>query len=1025
VRVVLLGQLRVLDDTGAEVTPTGARQRSLLACLLMRANTPVSAETLVDTVWDGCESGNTETMLRSVVMRLRRALGPELAARIVAHPPGYLIQVDGPELDVVQFEALCHEAGAALRDRAWETAAQAAARAAGLWQGEALLDIPSQTLRAQVVPRLELLRLQALDDGVEADLNLGRHAELAPRLRELTARHPLRERFHAQLMVALSRAGRRAEALAVYRDARRVLIEELGIEPGPDLQHVHQRVLTGDCEPPAPKHAEGDRQAGASPAPRQLPAATRHFTGRHTELDVVTGLLEGADRNGGTVVISAIDGMAGIGKTALAIHAGHRLAEQFPDGQLFIDLYGYTQDKSPRDPGDALAVLLRGLRVPSEQIPAEPDARAALYRDRLAGTRTLVVLDNAADENQVIPLLPGTAGCLVLVTSRRRLKSLDDAILLQLDVLSGAEAVQLLRRAAGLPPDAADHARCQEVAELCGRLPLALLIAAALLRTGGPAWNLHRLIDRLATRHPGRELAGYTDDTRSLTAVFDLSYQTLPSNQRLLFRRVGLVPGPEIDAYAAAALLDCGVTEADLRLQHLSDHSLLIGVSPGRYRIHDLLRAHIRSLHDEPDPDLGPDDQRAAALSRLLDYYQYTARRADALVASLPQPPPDAATVRHVPSLADRQSGWAWLRAERANLDAAFDHARSHDLAPLVMTLAAGLAQIMLTDGPWTRARGVHEAAAAAASLRADRRGEAGALVNLGRLRLVTSDLAGAVEAYSRALDSYRDLGDRQGEAASLNGLGRVRQMTGDYPGAADAYAQTLTVYRKLGDRPGHAGALAGLGRVRQMTGDYPGAADAYGQALAVYGELGDRPGQAGTLIGLGSVRRLTGDLATAVGALTHALDICRTLGYRLGQAVALVELGRVRQANRDHRAANDTYTQALAIYRDLGSRNGEAWALNHYAALLATTGEPAQAQATYHRALAMNRELNKPDDEALSHEGIGECLVVAGDLRAGAEHLHQALQIFQRLGMRPDLRRVQTRLTDLAEASGRDLSLS
>jgi DNA-binding SARP family transcriptional activator len=438
----LLGPLVLTDATGRALEVPGARLRVLLASLLLRANTPVSTDMLADLVWDGAVPPAAARTLRSHVARLRRLLDTE-AHRVMAREPGYLICVEPAELDVAVFERLCHDAGVALRAGQWANAAGAAGRALGLWRGEPLMDVPSQLLHEQTVPRLGQLRLQSLEDGVQAELYLGGHERLIPRLRDLIAENPLRERFHAQLMLALAGAGRQAEALAAYQHARRVLVDELGIEPGSELCRLHERILAGETELPAPPKPPLPIPAPPMPAPsipapipppippptqtmtestrlpeapRQLPAAARHFTGRHTELDTLTGLLEQTGQPagaGGTVVISAIDGMAGIGKTALAVHVAHLLAEQFPDGQLFIDLHGYTQGYEPRTPGEALDWFLRALEIPPQRIPRDVEERAALYRQQLAATRTLIVLDNAADEAQVRPLLPGGAGCLV------------------------------------------------------------------------------------------------------------------------------------------------------------------------------------------------------------------------------------------------------------------------------------------------------------------------------------------------------------------------------------------------------------------------------------------------------------------------------------------------------------------------------------------------------------------------------------------------------------------------------------
>jgi tetratricopeptide (TPR) repeat protein len=629
------------------------------------------------------------------------------------------------------------------------------------------------------------------------------------------------------------------------------------------------------------------------PALRQLPADTALFTGRDGELDrlLVLAGQAGAGGSPGTVVISAIDGMGGIGKTALAVRAAHRLAERYPDGQLFIDLYGFTQGTAPRDPGDALATLLSSLGVPPGQIPGDQDARAALYRDRLAGTRTLILLDNAADEAQVRPLLPAADTCLLLITSRRRLKALDDALPVSLDVLASEEAVTLLRKAARLDEHPQDEVLLARAAELCGRLPLALLIAGALLRAGGKAWDLAVLTGRLAARQPGRELAGYTDETRSLEAVFNLSYRNLPGHQRLLFRRLGLLPGPEIDAYAAAALLETHLDEAGRLLQHLADHSLLTGASPGRYRLHDLIRAHARALAATLDPE----PEREAAQDRLLHYYAHTAQTASLPVARLPRPAPDGPAPAHAPELADPDTAHAWLRTEYANLEAAHAHASAHALEGHAIALALGLAEILRTDDPFARALEILQAAADAAA----RRRQPAA------------------------------------RATALTDLGRIRYQTGDHPGAEHAVAQALEISRQAGYHCGEANALTDLGHVRRQAGAYPGAAD----ALA----------------------------------------------------------------------------QALEIYRRTGDRTDETWALNRYAATIAADGERLRAVALYRQALAMTRELRIPAEEAYSLEGIADHHLATGETARGTEHLRQALQVYQRLGMRPDIERVTARLVGLA----------
>ncbi|HXS62582.1 MAG TPA: tetratricopeptide repeat protein [Streptosporangiaceae bacterium] len=830
-----------------------------------------------------------------------------------------------------------------------------------------------------------------------------------------------------------------------------------------ELPDAERADLMAAAVPPGRTRAAAQDRTGRGP--RHLLSDTALFTGRDREMDALLALAGqgGSGAPPGAVVISAIDGMGGVGKTALALHAAHRLADRFPDGHLFIDLAGFTAGAQPLDPAQALADLLRDLGTPPQLIPADPEARAGFYRDRLHGTRTLIVLDNAVGEEQVRPLLPGTGSCLVLITSRRRLAALDDALPLPLDVLAPAEAITLMRRAARLPATATatgdgdgegdgegdeETRLLEQVAGLCGNLPLALLIAAALLRAHGRAWTLDHLITRLAAGPPGRELAAFDDGTRNLTALFDVSYHAMTAGQQEFYRRLGVLPGPEIDGYAAAALLASDdLEEAEAHLEQLAGCSLLEAASPGRYRMHDLLRAHARTV-----AATDPGDQRQAARARLFHYYQHTARRAATLTTLTPRPGPGGPAPAYAPPLPDVKTAWVWLRAERANLLAAIDHAGRRNLVPDLITLTAGLATVLHTDGPWPQAMSLHETAVAVAGRLGDHRGQAGALTDLAYVRTRTGDFPGATGAFTQALQAYRDLGDRLGQASALTGLGDVRMLTGDYPGATDVLTQALQAFRDLGDRRGQADALSGLGEVRRLTGDYPGATDVLTQALQAYRDLDDRRGQAIALTGLGEVRRLTGDYPGATDALTQALQAARDLGNRLGQAIALARLGEVRRLTGDYPGATDALTQALHTFRDLGDRLGlanalsglgevrrltgdypgatdaltqalqifrdlescgsEAWALSYYAAAVRAGGDGVRALELYRQALAMNRELGKPDDEAIALEGIGGCLLAQGRIADGTACLRQALDLYQRLGMRADAERLTVHLT-------------
>lgn len=1004
VRFKVLGPLRVTDRRGTRPIP-GGRQRIVLAALLEHANRPVPAERLAEVVWDGSPPDGAVPTLRTYVMRLRRGLGPGAAERIATEDSGYVARVGEDELDSLFFEAQCRTAEAAAHAGDWPLVAAAVERALALWRGTPLQDVPCRTLQEAWLPRLEQSQLQALEWQAEAGLHLGRNEQLIQPLRELTAAHPLRERFHAQLMLALARTGRQAEALAAYQDARRALVEALGIEPGAQLRSLHARILSGEvAEPPAAdRHTGQARQTGRAQqarqgkvVPQQLPATPRHFTGRQAELDLlaaqVAAMIQDPD-GGGTVVISAIDGMAGIGKTALAVCAAHAVAEHFPDGRLFLDLHGYTPGHRPRTAAEALDWLLRALGVPPGRIPADAEQAAALYRQCLADTRTLIVLDNAASEAQVRPLLPGDGSCLVLVTSRRRLKGLDDAQSLALDLLRPPDAAALLRAVAGPGRIAPGDPLAQEIAGLCGHLPLALRIAGSLLRHR-PTWPLEHLAGRL--RDQQRRVSVLRDGERELAAVFDLSYAGLDERHRLLWRRLGLAPGPDLDAYAAAALVRDDPVSVSALLEDLVDHNLLGSDAPGRYRLHDLMRVHARTL-----AAADPRPEREAALERLLRYYAYTAQAASAVVARIPRPEPTGAAPAHAPELAEPETARTWLRREHPALAAAFAQAHAAGLDAHVIALAAGLAEILQTDAPYPRALAIHQAAAETAERLDLAAARADALSDLGRVQYDLGDYPAMDKTLTRALELYRSLGDRLGEGNALTYLGRSRYVTGDLSGAEAAHSRALMLYRGMGSSLGEANALTDLGRAWTLTGDYARADDAHLRALEIYRSLGHRLGEAFTLTFLGTVSTMTGDYPAAERTLSSALELYRSQGHRQGEANALADLGRVRSLIGDHGGAQQAYLRALETYRAFGHRLGEAYTLTQLGGVRTLTGDLAGAVDTLTRALEINRSLGDRLGQANALTYLGRAQTRAGRYAEAEQALTRALEIYRAVGQR------------------------
>jgi tetratricopeptide (TPR) repeat protein/transcriptional regulator with XRE-family HTH domain len=777
----------------------------------------------------------------------------------------------------------------------------------------------------------------------------------------------------------------------------------------------------------------GDAGPGAAAAAtRTLPRDVASFTGRQQELEQLAAAAAGA---GGVVGIHAIGGMAGVGKTAFAVHAAHRLADRFPGGQIFLPLHGHTPGQQPVDPADALASLLLTAGVPAAQIPPGLEARMALWRDRLAGQQLLLVLDDAAGSEQVLPLLPGSGGSLVLVTSRRHLSALEDATAVSLDTLAAEEAAGLLVRLTGRAGLRPDDPAVSELTRLCGFLPLAIGMVARQLHHH-PAWTAAGRAAELAAAVDRLELMA--TENLSVAAAFNLSYADLTGDQQRLFRRLGLHPGADIDACAAAALDGTDLGAARRGLEALYDQYLIAEPAHSRYRLHDLIREHARALAGRLDPDR----DRDGATTRLLDYYQHTAARAGALIARQARPAPaaaDGAIPAVVPVLAGREQALAWARAERASLLACLDHATGTGQDARVTALTAGLAGLLRHDGPWAEAITRHTAAIEAARHLGDRLGQANALRDLGVVRRATGDYPAAARALEQALGLYRDLGDRLGQANALRDLGVVRRATGDYPAAAQAHEQALGLYRDVGDRLGQANALRELGVGRRATGDYPAAAQVLEQALGIYRDLGDRLGQANALRDLGVVRRLTGehlaaaqaleqalgiyrDLGDRLGqahALSHlgivrrltgehpaaaqaheqALGIYRDLGNRLGQANALNDLGAVRRAWGDYPAAAQALEQALGIYRDLGNRGGEAESLNERGTLYRVSGELAQAQGCHQQALELARAIATSWDEAHALAGLGRCALAVGHATQAEVLLRQALEIFQRIG--------------------------
>jgi tetratricopeptide (TPR) repeat protein/transcriptional regulator with XRE-family HTH domain len=753
-------------------------------------------------------------------------------------------------------------------------------------------------------------------------------------------------------------------------------------------------------------------QPGQRPVvPRQLPGAVACFTGRDAELAALTGLLDAQPgARAPALVISAVAGTAGVGKTALAVHWAHQVAGRFPDGQLYVNLRGYDPGQ-PVPAADALAGFLRALGVAGPDIPGDADERAAAYRSLLAGRRMLVVLDNAGQAEQVRPLLPGSPGCVTVATSRDALPGLvarDGAIRLDLDLLPMPQAIGLLRALIGARVDAEPEAAA-ELAGLCARLPLALRVAAE-LAAARPAACLAELAGELADRQQRLDMLDAGGDPRAgIRAVFSWSYQHLGADAARLFRLVSLHPGLDFGVQAAAALAATPAVHAGRLLDALARAHLVQAAAPGRYALHDLLRAYARELASIHD---GEGEQRAA-LTRLFDYYlQASAAAMDTLfpaeAARRPAMPPPAGCA--LPPVENLTAAREWLDAERANLAATAVHTAAHGWPGHAIRQAAVLFRYLDAGGHFAEAVIIHGHARDAAAQIADPDAEADALTSLGLVDLHQGRYQQATAQLQQALALSRETGDRHRQARALQDLGLGDFQQGRWPQAARQLEQAMDLFGQTGDRIGQARALGNLGIIAFQQGRPGQAADHLRQALVVYRETGYPAGEAYILANLGGGELTQGRYEQADGHLRQALPLFRETGNRTGEAHVLANLGILDLRQGRCQQATSSLQQALELFRQTGDRSGEAEALNGLGEVLLATGEPDGARTQHASALALTTGTGDKYEQARAHHGLARCCHAAGDLGPSRQHLNQALTLYTNLGA-PEADQIRTQL--------------
>jgi DNA-binding SARP family transcriptional activator/tetratricopeptide (TPR) repeat protein len=920
----------------------------------MRANRVISRGELVDAVWGQDPPASAEGGIYTYVAGLRRVIEPNRSLRgpgrvLVSSGAGYVLHLVPGQPDAVAFEQDLGRARQLRKAGDVAGAVSALNSALSLWRGIAFAGVPGPFAETERI-RLGELRSAAAEERADVLLALGRHEEVVPDLTAMVADHPLRERMRGLLMVALYRCGRHAEALRVFAEGRRVLAEELGIDPGGDLSRIHQQVLTMDPalsipnglairgasgSPPSDEDADSEpapdggqrrpRPEGrATPVPAQLPLDAPGFSGRREELSILRAMLPteltepgqpdpGRPDVGQTVPIVVISGTAGTGKTALAVRFGHQVAKRFPGGQLYVNLRGLDPATPPLEPVEALRFFLDALGVPPHRIPADIECRSALFRSMLDDRHMLIVLDNARNVGQVRPLLPGAPGSLVVVTSRNELTGLvaaEGAVPLTLDVLGDREAHEMLARRLGPARVAAEPAAADEIIAACARLPLALGIAAG-RAAGRPKRPLTELAAELHDARGRLDALEAGDAVTNVRAVLSWSYDQLSEPAARMFRLLGVHPGPDISLSAAASLAGMPRAEAGAALRELARSHMVAEYLPARYTFHDLLRAYAVDQAERTDPEL----ERRAAVHRVLDHYQHTAMAASnrfsphrsALPMAGPQPGVLPAEV------ADKDQAMAWFDAEVPVLLALIGYAGAYGFDTHAWQIPWTLGPFFNRRGRWQDYIASQQTALAAAERLGDTLALAHAHYMLGHAYAQVREYEAADPNIRRALDMFRELGDRGNEAMVLHGLGGMLEKQERYQEALAVALDALRMLKAVGHWWTQASSENGVGWLYAQLGQYDRALIHCQRALSLHRDSGHRGGTADTLDSIGYVYLHLGDTAQAKAHYTKAIEAYRDIGAPFGEGNSLTGLGDALLAEGDREAARTAWHEAVA----------------------------------------------------------------------------------------------------------------
>ncbi|MFG2132170.1 BTAD domain-containing putative transcriptional regulator [Streptomyces sp. NPDC048751] len=963
----ILGPLDISAD-GQPVVLTGARQRTIMSMLLLAPDRVVSVDALADAVWHGTPPPTARNQIAICVSALRKTLKAAAGAddMLVTSHPGYMLFTGEHRIDAVEFDECAALGREAARSGRPEEACAHFADALAMWRGPALDGIPAERVEAEAA-RLTEMRLDVYEEYMGLRLELGQHREIIGELAAFVREHPLREQATAHLMLAQYRSGRRAEAMETYREGRKVLADDLGIDPGPALQELHEQILADSPRLNLP--VEPVTPVPSATVPAHLPSSVASFTGRNPELATLDRLLDLLD--GPALPVGSITGIGGVGKTALAVRWAHQVAGRFPDGQLFADMRGYDEE-APSLPGAVLDRFLRALGVPGPQIPADPNERTALFRSVLDGRRVLIVLDNARSFRQIRPLLPGSGRCCVLVTSRDPMGGAlagDYAFVpLNLEALGQDESIALLSKVAADGRLSADPVAAARLSALCDRLPLALRIAAARL-AAKPHWSVRTLVSRLEDQH--RRLDELSPDERGVRAGLRLSYRDLPPATARMFRLLGHLNVPDFASWAGAALLDIDPFDAEDLIEELVDAQMLVPLSsatgPVRYRFQDLPRLFARELALAEDTE----DERRAALRRACGAWLGLAAEAHRKVYGGDYTIIHGqAPLRPLPGhLAESmlEDPMEWFESERASITGLVDQAAREGEAAYAWDLAITSVTLFQNRNYLEDWRFCGDRALAAARAVGDRLGEAVMLHSLGTLEIVRWEYEAAHGHLDVALRLFEALEDEQGEnrakgrALVLRNLALCARHRGDLGAARELGHRSLEIFRTVGDHYAEAHVLGLLAQIELERGRPQASLVLSSEAVARSRGLGSVRGEAQSTVRLAEALIHEGEGERAEDACRRALELVRSSGDRRGEAHALRALGEALWRQDKNEEAEAVLELALSVAGKVPDRFLEARAGVLLGCVRALLGERAGAAACFKTAGDLFSEVGAP----------------------------------------------------------------